>query len=214
VPVFVLFREDLIRMLRDPFEGEGPFWARPGVRWLLYVVVASVPTAIMGKLLEDTFERLFSSPLSLAWQFAVTAIALQLCARWRDGERDIGQMRWTDALLIGIAQGVAVLPAVSRSGATIVCAMALGLRRDLAGRFSFVISIPAILGAALLKLDDVDVDPAVLPAFAAGTAVALVVGGVSLWFLMKVIRGGDFSRFAWYCWAMVVACVLIGSGWF
>lgn len=212
VPVLVLFREDLVRMLRDPLSGAEPFWQRPGVRWILYVIAATLPTAILGKLLEDTFERLFSSPMSLSWQFAITAVALGLCARWKDGTRGIEDMTWKDAVLIGIAQGVAVLPAVSRSGATIVCAMALGLNRDLAGRFSFVISIPAILGAALLKADDVEVDEAVLPAFLAGTGVALVVGWISLWFLMRVIRGGDFSKFSWYCWGMALACLLVGLG--
>jgi undecaprenyl-diphosphatase len=210
VPVFVLFRADILRMITDPFTGTGPWLRRPGVRWLLFVVIASIPTALMGLALEDLFESMFSSPLSLAWQFAVTAVLLQLTARWGGGTREVDQMRWTDALLIGIAQGVAILPAVSRSGATIAIAMALGLRRDLAGRFSFVVSIPAILGAVVLKLDDVTVDPEVLPAWLLGAGVALVIGWISLRFLMRVIRAGDFSKFAWYCWAIAAVCLVVG----
>ncbi|HNH50103.1 MAG TPA: undecaprenyl-diphosphate phosphatase, partial [Myxococcota bacterium] len=68
IPVIVVFREDLIKMLRDPFVGTEPFWQRPGVRWLWLVGLASVPTAIMGVALEDLFESMFSGPLSLAWQ--------------------------------------------------------------------------------------------------------------------------------------------------
>lgn len=210
VPVLVMFREDLLKMLTDPLQGEGPLLERPGTRWLLFVIIASVPTAIMGVALEDLFESYFSGFYSLAWQFAVTAGILQGTKRWGTGERDIGDMTWKDALLIGIAQGVAILPAVSRSGATIAAGMALGLRRDLAGRFSFVCSVPAIAGAVLLKLDDVTVDPAQVPSWGLGALMALVVGWASLVFLMRVVRAGDFSKFAGYCWAMAGICLILG----
>lgn len=209
IPVFVLFRADLLQMLRDPFTATGPFWSRPGVRWLLFVGVATVPTVIMGLLLEDLFESMFSGLWSLCWQFAVTALALQSTARVRAGELDIDGMRWHHALLIGIAQGISILPAISRSGSTIVCAILLGLRRDLAGRFSFVLSIPAILGAVVLKAKDVTMDPAILPTWLAGSVVALVVGWISLVFLMRVIRAGDFSKFAWYCWGAAALAGLL-----
>lgn len=206
VPVLVLFRKDLGRMVTDPLRGEGPWLARPGVRFLALVVVASVPTALMGLLLEDYFESMFSSFGSLSWQFALTAVVLWATARWDRGDRDLGAMTWQDAALIGIAQGLAILPAVSRSGATIAAGMYLGLRRDLVGRFSFICSVPAILGAVLLKLDDVTVDPEQVPAWTAGTVTSMVVGFVSLAVLMRVIRSGDFSRFAWYCAGMSLVC--------
>jgi undecaprenyl-diphosphatase len=206
VPVLVVFRADLLEMLRAPFLGAGPIRDRPGVRWIFYVAVASVPTALMGLALEDYFESVFSDLGDLSWQFAVTALALHATARVRPGTLDIMGMRWWHAALIGSAQGIAILPAVSRSGATIVAAMLLGLNRDLAGRFSFVISIPAILGAALLKLREVTVPPGMLPAWSAGTAVALVSGWVSLVFLVRVIRAGDFSKFAGYCWVAAALC--------
>ncbi len=210
IPVLILFRADLLTMLRDPFVGQGPLLSRPGVRWIGFVLLASVPTALMGLALEDYFESMFSSPLALSWQFVVTAVVLQLTARFPAGTRDLDAMTWRDALLIGIAQGVSILPAVSRSGATIALAMFLGLRRDLAGRFSFVVSIPAIAGAMLLKLDDVTVDPAVAPAWALGGVVSLVVGFVSLVFLLRVIRAGDFSKFAWYCWGIAAVSLVLG----
>lgn len=211
VPVLVMFRHDLIRMLQDPLRGEGPLWSRPGTRWLVYVVIASVPTAVMGLLLEDLFVSMFSGFWSLSWQFVITALILHGTARWGGGQREIDEMTWKDALLIGIAQGFSVLPAVSRSGATIAAGMALGLRRDLAGRFSFVCSVPAILGAVLLKLDDVTLDPAQAPSWAAGAVVSLVVGWASLVLLMKVVRAGDFSKFAAYCWVVAAACAALAA---
>lgn len=177
---------------------------------MLFVVLASVPTAIMGLLLEDLFESMFSGPLSLAWQFAVTAALLGATAKLGTGTRDLEDMTWKDALILGIAQGISILPAVSRSGTTIAVAMFLGLRRDLAGRFSFVMSIPAIAGAMALKLDDVTVDPEVLPNWIIGGVASLIAGWVSLVFLIRVIKAGDFSKFAWYCWGMAALSLGIG----
>ncbi len=214
VPVLIVFRADLLRMLTDPLRGEGPMLQRDGTRWLLYVVIASVPTAIMGVLLKDYFETTLSGFYALSWQFAVTAIALQGTSRLPAGTRTIRDMTWKDALIIGVAQGIAILPAVSRSGSTIVTAVALKLDRDLAGRFSFVISVPAILGACLLELrhlvEDGGVDPGLLPAWTGGALVSLVVGWISLTFLLKVIRAGNFGVFGWYCWGMAAVCAAIG----
>jgi undecaprenyl-diphosphatase len=224
VPVLVTFREDLTRMVTDPWRaatedaaggvaGDPPrprewtkVWRRPGVRWLAWVVLASVPTAMLGLALEDVFETHLSGFGALSWQFAVTALALHHSGRIAPGTRDVTDMTWKDALAIGTAQGIAVLPAISRSGSTIVCALMLGLRRDVAGSFSFVLSVPAILGACLLKARKLDlstVDPA---AWGTGAAVALVVGWVALRFLLRVVRGGRFQAFAWYCWGMAALC--------
>ena len=225
VPVLVTFREDLARMVVDPWRAvtdSGPggvagggtprprgwrtAWNRPGVRWLAWVVLASVPTALIGLALEDVFETHLSGFGALSWQFAVTARALRHSGRIAPGTRDVTDMTWRDALAIGTAQGIAVLPAVSRSGATIVCALLLGLRRDVAGSFSFVLSIPAILGACLLKARTLDPATIDVAAWATGAAVALVVGWASLRFLLRVVQGGRFQAFAWYCWAMAALC--------
>jgi undecaprenyl-diphosphatase len=225
VPVLVTFREDLARMVTDPLRavsedaaggvagGGTPrpmrwteAWTRPGVRWLAWVVVASVPTALIGLALEDVFETHLSGFGALSWQFAVTALALHHSGRVTPGARDVTDMTWKDALTIGTAQGIAVLPAVSRSGATIVCALMLGLRREVAGSFSFVLSVPAILGACALKARKLDLTHVDVAAWGTGAAVALVVGWVALRFLLRVVRGGRFQAFAWYCWGMAALC--------
>jgi undecaprenyl-diphosphatase len=205
LPVFVVFRQDILQMLRDPFIGTGPFLERPGVRWLYLVGVATIPTGIIGLLLEDLFESMFSGYLSLAWQFSITALVLHYTARTQAGSRQVESLTARDALIVGIAQGIAILPAISRSGSTIAMAMVLGWNRDLSGRFSFVLSIPAILGACLLKARKIhELDSAVLPVWLAGGLVALISGWISLLFLVRVIRAGNFSRFAWYCWGMAI----------
>lgn len=209
IPVLILFRADLIQMARDPFQGEGPLLERPGVRWLLLVGLASVPTAIMGVLLEDLFETMFSGLRSLAWQFALTAAVLQATAYAKLGHRGIKQITARDALVIGVVQGVSILPAVSRSGSTIAASMFLGLDRDLAGRFSFVISIPAILGACLLKARKLQIEPGMVGPWLLGAAVSLVFGWLSLTLLMRVVRAGRFDRFGWYCWGAAALCLAL-----
>ena len=210
VPVIVIFWDDLIKMITDPLQGEGPFLERPGTRWLMWVIVASIPTAIMGLALEKLFESLLSGYLSLAWQFAITAVALQTTAKATPGQRGVEDMTWKDALIIGIAQGIAVVPAISRSGSTIVAAILLGMRRDVAGRFSFVISVPAILGAVILKARKVTYDPELFPAWVLGGLTALVFGWISLKFLVQVIRGGNFAKFSWYCWGAAAVSLAFG----
>lgn len=211
LPVLVIFRQDLLRLITDPLQGTGPFLERPGVRWLYLLGVATVPTVIMGLLLEDLFESMFSGHLSLAWQFAVTAISLHVSNRMQTGTKQIEQITTRDALIVGIAQGIAILPAISRSGSTIVAAMVLGWNRELAGRFSFVLSVPAILGAVILKARKIEsIDPAVVPQWAVGGLVSLVVGWISLVFLVRVIKTGNFGQFAWYCWGMVAINLYFG----
>ena len=209
IPVLVLFRDDLIRMIRDPLQGEGPWLGRPGVRWLLLVGLASVPTALMGLLLEDLFETMFSGLRSLSWQFALTAAALQATAWAKPGRRGIEELSARDALIIGVVQGVSILPAVSRSGSTIAASVFLGLDRDLAGRFSFVISIPAILGACLLKARKLQIEPGMVGPWLLGAAVSLVFGWLSLTVLMRVVRAGRFDRFSWYCWGAAALCLAL-----
>ncbi len=211
VPVIVLFREDLLRMVRDAVApaadtAAGPWIERPGVRWALWVALASVPTALLGLALEDYFEEVFSSFGQLSWQFAVTAIALHVSGRAQAGSRDVSDMTWKDALIIGTAQGIAILPAVSRSGATIVCAILLGLRRDVAGRFSFVLSIPAIAGAVVMKMRKVDFATVDLAAWGVGAVTSMVVGWFALTFLLRVINAGEFRKFAGYCWVVAGVC--------
>jgi undecaprenyl-diphosphatase len=174
--------------------------------------VATIPTGVIGVLFEDELEAMFTSATNAAVTMAVTG-ALLWATRWvRPGDTDEGDMRWWQAALIGLAQGIAIIPGISRSGATIGAALYLGMRREYAGRFSFVLCVPAILGAFALKAGDLSATPSDLIPIAVGTVVAGITGYVALVWLLRVIRAGDVSWFALYLWPVAGLALALGWG--
>ena len=202
LPVLWVYRADLLRMLRAPVAESGPIAERPGTRLLGLIVLGSIPTAIIGLLFEDLFERIFASPAALTVTFTLTGALLFLSGRVRQGDAAELEMKPWQALLIGLAQGLAITPGISRSGTTIAVALFLGMRREYAARFSFLLSIPAIGGAFLLKLKDVRPGDIAVDATLVGALAALVSGYLALRLLIRLVKSGDFSRFAWYVWAV------------
>lgn len=162
---------------------------------MLCVVVATLPTAVMGLTLRDTFEGMFHNPRAVALAFLVTA-GLLLLTRIARPHRALSL---GIALAIGVAQGCAITPGISRSGATIATGLLLGLGREEAARFSFLLSIPAILGAMVLTAKDgvrISGDHSV--ALLVGFFVAAGVGYLALALLVRLVRGGRFHWFALY----------------
>jgi undecaprenyl-diphosphatase len=182
---------------------------REGVRLLLLLFVASVPTAAIGLTFEDLFEQLFSTPAVLTITFAMTGVLLFLTRGRDQGTLTLASMPVWMAFALGVAQGLAITPGISRSGTTIAVALILGVNREFAARFSFLMSLPAILGAVIFKLKDVE-DAALDPVqLGVGGLTALVSGYVALHLLVKVVKQGQFSWFAPYCWCVAVAAGVI-----
>lgn len=200
--VIIYFRKDLLDILHtigSMATGRGK--KDEGTRMLLLILVATLPTGLMGLLLRDWFEPLFAQPKRAGAMLLITGTILFL-TRWMKREgRSLKNMDWRDALLIGIAQGIAIIPGISRSGATISTGLFCGLNRELAGKFSFLLSIPAILGATLLELRNVE-SIIELQIVSIGTVTAFLVGFLSLAFLMKVVQKGKMHHFAYYCWGI------------
>ena len=172
-------------------------------RFVLLLLVGIIPTAIMGLLLEPVFEKMFSSSLVVGLALLLTGIVLFTISRLRSGQRDITRMNAWDALIIGIAQGCAIVPGLSRSGMTISSALGRGLTRDTATRFSFLISIPTIGGAALLKLGDILAYNAGSPSLLLiGFVTAAVAGVVAIKLLVRLLNEGKLQFFAYYVWML------------
>ena len=176
------------------------FQAYPEVRLLLLIVVGSVPTACIGLMFKDELEALFGEPRFAAWMLLVTAGLLSLTVIQRGSSRAIDKMTLRDAISIGLIQGMAVIPGISRSGSTIACAMLLGLDRQLAARYSFLLSVPAILGAVLLKTKDaveagghVDYVSLLIGFFSAA-----IVGLLALRFFIPIVKQGRLHYFVVY----------------
>lgn len=209
LPVLWFYRADVLGVLRDLFVGTGPFWERQGVRLALMVVIASIPTGIIGLALEDVFEALFANPASLSVTFAITGFLLYFSGKFPNKGTTLSEMSWKSAAILGIAQGIAITPGISRSGTTIAVALMLGIDRELAARLSFLMSVPAITGAVILKLGDANLAEARWAEMGAGAATAMVAGYAALWMLVYIVKGGKFQYFSWYVWGMSVVAGII-----
>ena len=173
----------------------------PEIRMALLIVIGSVPTALIGLLFKEITDRLFGSTAIVGCMLIVTGSLLWLTRRIRTGGRPINQTTAKDAFLIGIVQGLAILPGISRSGSTIATALFLGVDRKLAGRYSFLLSIPAIVGALVLGLDAPELHTTIpWGTIIAGSMVSAVVGWLALVILLRVVDRGQLHRFAPYCW--------------
>lgn len=183
-----------------PGEGEGR------LLWLL--VLASIPGAVAGLALGEAAETSFRSPLLIAVTMAVVGTILLIADRQASGGEERRQVSIMDAVLIGSAQALAIVPGVSRSGATISMALFLGYRREEAARFSFLLATPIIFGAALTKVPQLlrapDHGPVLL-----GMAVSALVGLAAIRFLLAYVRTRDYRVFVYYRWAFVAVVVLV-----
>lgn len=195
--VFVYFWSDIRALLKRPF-----------CRLTALIVVGCIPAGLMGVFLDDFFERLFSSLPAVACALIVTGVLLLISDRF-NGKGSIEKMSFGQALAIGCFQGLAITPGLSRSGSTIFGALLCGLERREAARFSFLLSIPVILGAALLE--GVDVVKSGVPvsfSYLLGAFVAALSGYIAIRIFIRLLERRNMRYFAYYVWA-VAAVVLI-----
>lgn len=165
------------------------------------LAIATLPAVVVVLLLGDLLEAQFESPRTVGVCLLVTGCVLWTTRSTVVGA-DGGVPSWTAALLIGCAQAVAILPGISRSGSTVAAALALGVSPLAAAEFSFLMSVPAILGAAVRTLPELAaVSSGELPALAVGGAAALVSGVAAIWLFVRLLRQRSFHRFAYYTWA-------------
>jgi undecaprenyl-diphosphatase len=211
IAVVWVLRRDVVRLLRNPLSWTGRM-----------ILVALIPTVVVGGLFEEAFENLFQSAITVGFEFVITGAVLW----WMDGvtgmrkkEEDVTPL---DALWIGALQGAAILPALSRSGLTIAAGLWRGLDRETATRFSFLLSIPAILGATVVELDDIVQSATKFTAgywtpIVVGTLAAVVAGYVSVKGTMWLIKQAKMKYFAVYVWilaAFVFCDQLVFHRWF
>ncbi len=182
--------------------------AHARVAW--YILLATVPAGILYVLLDDWFESLFGNPLWVAVFLLFTGGWLWFTERLGRSTRQIETLRGWEALGIGLAQGLALAPGVSRSGATMGTGLLLGLRREAAARFAFLLAMPAILGAGLVKLvglADAPVGLGLVPG-AVGFVAAAVSGYLCIRFLLSYLRTRTLIPFAVYCWMIGLVSIV------
>lgn len=167
--------------------------------WL--IIIASIPAAIIGKLLESTVEQSLRQPLLIAFDLAVVGVILWAVDRWAKQEKNLDKITKSNALAIGFSQAVAIIPGVSRSGATMITARALKFNRSDAARFSFLMSIPIIFGAGVLKLPEFG-QGVTMPELIIGFATAGISGFLSIKYLIRYLGTHSFNIFVIYRLAM------------
>ena len=183
--------------------------ANESVRITTLILVGSVPTAVLGLLFRKIADQIFGAVWIVGVMLLITGSLLWF-TRWVGVEgRTVNAMRPGDALAIGLTQGLAILPGISRSGSTIAMALFLGIDREVAGRYSFLLSIPAIMGALVIGLDP-SLTHTSLPmtVLVMGVATAGIVGYGALIVLLRMVKKGKLYFFAPYCWLLGLAALL------
>ncbi len=203
--------KDFIHSIQKTFSEKSSFAAsiQPPHRGLwACILITLLPTGIMAVCFKHLFETAFSSLLFVAGAWFVMGILLILSERFQKGQKDLSVIHYGDAFWIGLVQGVALLPGISRSGSTILAGMLLGIKKEDAAKFSFLISIPAVTGAMVMDLKKG------IQYFSTNTAIVLtgflaaaITGYFVIRWLMGLIRQGRFFLFGYYCIAVSLFAV-------
>lgn len=199
--ILVIYQERIRKLLSQP-------------RMLLMIVLATLPLVVVGiplKILFHWLEANSWTPLVAAAGLLVTSAYMFASERLKTGELTLEQITPRIAILIGVFQAVATAPGISRSGSTIFAALLLGMSRSPAADFSFLIAIPAILGASVLYAKDIfESGSGGLSGqmLALGTVVSFIVGVICLRWLLKIVVKGSLNSFAWYCLAVGTVCLI------
>ena len=224
--VCIYYVQDVLEMIVEFFRGIASLFSRrpahgnpPEARRLVLLVIVGTLPLFLVLLIKDQVEALGSSPVFVSCALLVTGCILFLSDRMAGGRKTARNATLKDVLLVGVAQGCATIPGLSRSGCTISAGMAVGFDRKFAVRYSFLMSLPAVLGATILEVKDVlgaegGFGEGVLPKYLLGMVIAGVVGYFSIRLVNLLAAKGKFGAFAYYCWvAGLVFLVLSLLGW-
>ena len=218
IAVFAAYWKDICDMVVELFRGIGDLAHRstpspvpPARRLILLIIVGTLPLfAVLP--IRKSVQGLADNMVFVGAALIVTGFLLFLCDRVRKGRKTERSATWLDALLVGVGQAVATLPGVSRSGMTITAGCFVGYERKFAVRFSFLLSIPAVLGANILSIKDAvqaGIVGAEVPMYLVGVAVAAVTGYLCIRLLKYIADKGRFGAFAYYCWAVGVLTLVL-----
>lgn len=216
--VLVAYWGDVVEIVQEFFRGVGdiahgttPTPVPPARRMILLIIVGTLPLfAILP--IHKKVQALGDSMVFIGMALVVTGFLLFACDLVRRGHKTERSATLVDALLVGVGQALATMPGISRSGMTISAGCFLGFERSFAVRFSFLLSIPAVLGANILSLKDAleaGVDWAAVPVYLAGVVASAVVGYACIRLLKLIAQKGRFGGFAYYCWAVGLLTLLL-----
>ena len=218
--VLVAYRDAIKRLVIGGLStlGDTQFWRQPRamlntsaeLKFIGLILLGSIPTGIIAVLFKTQLESLFDEVSLVSIMLILTGFILQLPRLRREkADNPTGQLKTWHAPLIGIAQGCAITPGISRSGTTISLGLFLGIPAKTAAEYSFLLSIPAILGAVVLKIRDVGDTTVPLHIVGTGMLASFIVGYIALRFLLVILNRGKFPVFSYYCIALGLTSLLI-----
>lgn len=218
ISIIIVYFNDIIKIIAEFFKMLGQGIKNKKIRvtniyqkMAILIIIGSIPTAIIGLAFKDTFEKLYNSILAISIAFLITGFILWFVDKKSRGNKDIKDMSFLDSILIGIFQGAAIAPGISRSGSTIAGGLFRGLNRKLATEFSFLLALPATFGAGLLGIKEV-IDTGSQAQFSAplvlGIIISTVVGIISIKVLIKLLENEKLYYFSYYLWVLGIILLL------
>ena len=216
--VCVVYWQDIVDMFYEVlgFLHVGPLGNEhrqhyPAARLFLMIVLGTLPLFLILPI-NDMMEGLYYKSVFIGIMLVLTGCILYIADKMQQGKKTEKNMGMLDAIIIGLCQAVATIPGLSRSGTTITAGLATGLRRDFAVKYSFLLSLPAVLGANILafaKAIKNGIDWSCLPAYLVGTVVAILSGIASISLLKRIASKGKFGGFAYYCWVVGALSIIL-----
>ncbi len=179
--------------------------------WLVFIIIlGTIPTVLIGFLFKDTFESLTKSLFAVSIALLVTGTIL-FSTKFvnKSKKEEYNKITIWDTLIIGFFQGIAIIPGISRSGFTISTGLWLGIRRDKIGRYSFLLSLPAIFGANLLKMAKTDFSHFSPAPYIVGFFISFLTGYFALKFFLSFVNKGKLQYFSFYCWAIGLLALIV-----
>ncbi len=219
VSICLVYKQDLTDMIGDVLvtftapDARTRAQGRRGTRQALMIVVSTLPLVLVLPF-YDLIEQLHSRTIYIAVVLLLTGCMLYVSDQFLPGRKDAKKITIADALIIGLCQCVATLPGLSRSATTITAGLCCGLDREYAVKYSFLMSIPAVLGANILsfiKLFSHGIDWQYVPAYLIGTAVAMVTGVLAIGLLQLIAKKGAFGKFRYYCWGAGFVTIILSA---
>lgn len=220
IAIFVYYWKDIVGLVKEFIRIMACLFSKekrakmgrlsPKGRMILMIIVGTLPLFVILPI-KDKVEGLYSNTIFVGCALIVTGLILFFSDRMARGKKTARSATMLDALLVGVGQAIAVVPGLSRSGSTISAGMMRGFSRKFAVRFSFLMSIPAVLGANILSIGEAvsaGMNPSLLPGYLAGTVVAAVSGYFAIRLVNLLADKGKFGNFAYYCWGIGAAAVV------
>ena len=219
ISVCVVYRRDIVEIFREvvatirEIKHPSPEERRPSsARRLIFMIVIATLPLLVALPFKGFVETLYSNTFFIGAALLLTGVILYISDKVASGKKTAKNMTVKDAVIIGACQALAIVPGLSRSGTTITAGVMTGLNREFAVKFSFLISLPAILGANLMELFGAlkeGIDTSLMPAYLIGTAVAMVSGFFAINLVRTLSRRGKFGKFAYYCWGVGILAILL-----